>query len=50
MNQREIKRVIDDFMQSSSRAKEADFDGVELHVARGYLLSSFISPRRDSPS
>ena len=44
MNQEEIKTVIDDFIQSSRRAKEAGFDGVELHVAHGYLLSSFISP------
>jgi len=44
MGQEEIKSVIDDFIQSSRRAKEAGFDGVELHVAHGYLLSSFISP------
>ncbi len=44
MGQEEIKSVIDDFIQSSCRAKEAGFDGVELHVAHGYLLSSFISP------
>jgi 2,4-dienoyl-CoA reductase-like NADH-dependent reductase (Old Yellow Enzyme family) len=44
MSQEEIRRVIDDFIQSSRRAKEAGFDGVELHVAHGYLLSSFISP------
>ncbi len=44
MDQEEIKSVIDDFIQSSRRAKEAGFDGVELHVAHGYLLSSFISP------
>jgi len=44
MSQEEIKSVIDDFIQSSRRAKEAGFDGVELHVAHGYLLSSFISP------
>jgi 2,4-dienoyl-CoA reductase-like NADH-dependent reductase (Old Yellow Enzyme family) len=44
MDQEEIKSVIDDFIQSSRRAKEAGFDGIELHVAHGYLLSSFISP------
>jgi 2,4-dienoyl-CoA reductase-like NADH-dependent reductase (Old Yellow Enzyme family) len=44
MSQQEIKSVIDDFIQSGRRAKEAGFDGVELHAAHGYLLSSFISP------
>ncbi|NIO49866.1 MAG: NADH:flavin oxidoreductase [Candidatus Aminicenantes bacterium] len=44
MSQEEIRSVIDDFIQSGRRAKEASFDGVELHVAHGYLLSSFISP------
>ena len=44
MSQKEIRGVIHDFIQSGRRAKEAGFDGVELHVAHGYLLSSFISP------
>ncbi len=44
ISKEEIRGVIDDFIQSGRRAKEAGFDGVELHVAHGYLLSSFISP------
>ena len=46
----EIEGVIDDFIQGARRAKEAGWDGVQLHAAHGYLLSSFISPytnRRD---
>ncbi|MFR5881733.1 MAG: hypothetical protein ACLUEQ_13460, partial [Cloacibacillus evryensis] len=31
------------FVESTIRAREAGFDGVELHVAHGYTLSSFIS-------
>jgi len=40
----DIEQTIVDFIQAARRAKEADFDGVQLHVAHGYLLSSFISP------
>lgn len=44
MSGSEIQDVIDDFIQSGRRAEEAGFDGVQLHIAHGYLLSSFISP------
>ena len=44
MTQEEIKSTIDDFVQAGRRAKQAGFDGVQLHVAHGYLLNSFISP------
>ena len=44
MSTEEIKKVIDDFIQGSRRAKHAGFDGVQLHLAHGYLLSSFLSP------
>lgn len=44
MSSQEIHQVIEDFIKASRRAKQAGFDGVQLHVAHGYLLSSFISP------
>jgi len=44
MSQEDIKGVIDDFIQGSRRAEQSGFDGVQLHIAHGYLLSSFISP------
>lgn len=44
MSTEEIVKVIDDFIQGSRRAKQAGFDGVQLHMAHGYLLSSFLSP------
>ena len=44
MSSQEIRQVIEDFINASRRAKQAGFDGVQLHVAHGYLLSSFISP------
>jgi 2,4-dienoyl-CoA reductase-like NADH-dependent reductase (Old Yellow Enzyme family) len=40
----EIRNLIRDFGAAGRRAKEAGFDGAQLHMAHGYLLSSFISP------
>ena len=44
MTDEEIMQTIDDFVEAARRAKEAGFDGVQLHCAHGFLLSSFISP------
>ncbi|ADE36166.1 NADH:flavin oxidoreductase [Methanohalophilus mahii] len=44
MTEEEILETIDDFVNATRRAKEAGFDGVQLHCAHGFLLSSFISP------
>jgi len=38
----EIKQVIDEFHQGAMNAKEAGFDGVEIHGANGYLLDQFL--------
>lgn len=40
----EIDSTITDFIKAAERANQASFDGIQLHVAHGYLLSSFISP------
>ena len=40
----EILATIVDFVSAARRAKAAGYDGVQLHVAHGFLLSSFISP------
>ena len=38
----EIKVVIEEFHQGARNAKEAGFDGVEIHGANGYLLDQFL--------
>ncbi|HZJ87161.1 MAG TPA: NADPH dehydrogenase [Erysipelothrix sp.] len=44
LSQQDIKQVIMDFTLAAKRADEAGFDMIELHMAHGYLLSSFMSP------
>jgi 2,4-dienoyl-CoA reductase-like NADH-dependent reductase (Old Yellow Enzyme family) len=44
MTREEIERIIRDFTRAAWRAREAGFDGVELHSAHGYLLNQFYSP------
>ena len=39
----EIKETVQDYVNASLRAKEAGFDGVEIHAANGYLLVRIIS-------
>lgn len=46
----ELDAVVDAYGQAAARARRCGFDGVELHMAHAYTLSSFLSavnPRRD---
>lgn len=45
LSQTAIRQIIKDFIAAICRVKEAGFDGVQLHLAHGYLLSAFVSPR-----
>ena len=44
MDRADMERVREAFAQATLWADRAGFDLVELHMAHGYLLSSFISP------
>jgi 2,4-dienoyl-CoA reductase-like NADH-dependent reductase (Old Yellow Enzyme family) len=41
----EIERTMDDFAAAALRAKQAGYDGVEIHGANTYLLQQFVSPQ-----
>jgi len=43
MDRADMDAVRDDFVDAVGRAEAAGFDLIELHMAHGYLLSSFIS-------
>ncbi len=43
MDEQDFIEVKMDFVQSARRAKEAGFDGVEIHGANGYLLDQFLT-------
>ncbi|MBE0692609.1 MAG: bifunctional salicylyl-CoA 5-hydroxylase/oxidoreductase [Aquamicrobium sp.] len=50
MDRADMDRVRDEFVAAARMAGRCGFDMLELHMAHGYLLSSFISPltnRRD---
>jgi 2,4-dienoyl-CoA reductase-like NADH-dependent reductase (Old Yellow Enzyme family) len=50
LSPRDIEDIIDAYGTAAVRARECGFDGVELHMAHAYTLSSFLSrlnPRRD---
>ncbi len=44
MTPQEILLVQSAFAAAALRAKKAGFDGVQMHVAHGYLLSTFLTP------
>ena len=51
LSPKEIDDIVDAYGAAAVRARECGFDGVELHMAHAYTLSSFLSrlnPRRDA--
>jgi 2,4-dienoyl-CoA reductase-like NADH-dependent reductase (Old Yellow Enzyme family) len=51
LSPQDIDGIVDAYGNAASRARACGFDGVELHMAHAYTLSSFLSrlnPRRDA--
>ena len=47
MSRERIAETINAFVAAAARARAANFDCVELHVAHGYLLSQFLCPEEN---
>jgi 2,4-dienoyl-CoA reductase-like NADH-dependent reductase (Old Yellow Enzyme family) len=46
--QKDIDRVVEDYVSAALRAQVAGFDGVEIHGANGYIFTQFLAPE-DNP-
>ncbi|MFJ2739253.1 NADH:flavin oxidoreductase [Streptomyces sp. NPDC087440] len=44
LTHRQIAEAVHGFVTAAARAREAGFDGVEIHAANGYLLDQFLTP------
>jgi 2,4-dienoyl-CoA reductase-like NADH-dependent reductase (Old Yellow Enzyme family)/thioredoxin reductase len=44
LSHKEIKKLIQQFIDGAERVQKAGCDGVELHASHGYLLQQFLSP------
>ncbi|UOQ93662.1 NADPH dehydrogenase NamA [Halobacillus shinanisalinarum] len=44
MTTTDIRETVSAFQKAATRAKQAEFDVIELHGAHGYLINQFLSP------
>ncbi len=45
LSKEDIRQIVEDYAAAARRARQAGFDGVELHMAHAYTVSSFLSLR-----
>lgn len=45
LTKNEVKQLVQKYKQAAKNAKAADFDGVELHAANGYLVDQFLQEK-----
>lgn len=50
MTSEDIKKTIDDYRNAARLAKQAGFDGIEVHGANGYLINQFICDKTNQRS
>ena len=46
----EIPQVVEEYRQAAANAKQAGFDGVEIHGANGYLIDEFLQSKTNQRS
>ena len=46
----EVSQVVEDYRQAAANAKEAGFDGVEIHGANGYIIDEFLQSKTNHRS
>ena len=44
LSKKGIKKIISDFANTTKLANTCGFDGIEIHMAHGYLIHQFLSP------
>lgn len=46
----EIAAVVDDYRRAAAAARDAGFDGIEIHAANGYLIDQFLQSKTNHRS